>query len=70
MSALLNQDPKQVVAFVSEGLAYRRYEAPDLDPYVSRETLQEMDLDDLVLISLDMILMPMEPSIGSLRAPL
>jgi hypothetical protein len=41
MSAFLNQDPKQVAAFVSECLDYRRFEAPDLDPYVTRETLQE-----------------------------
>ena len=33
-------------AFVSECLDYRRSEAPDLDPYVTRETLQEMGLDD------------------------
>jgi hypothetical protein len=57
---------------VSECLDYRRFEAPDLDPYVTRETLQEMGLDDyrlimmiLLLMSLDMILMPMEPSVGS-----
>jgi hypothetical protein len=35
MSAFLNQDPKQVAAFVSKCLAYRRFEAPDLDPYVT-----------------------------------
>jgi hypothetical protein len=46
MSAFLNQDPRQVAAFVSECLDYRRFEAPDLDPYVTRETLQEMGLDD------------------------
>jgi hypothetical protein len=44
MSAFLNQDPKQVAA--SECLDYRRFEAPDLDPCVTRETLQEMGLDD------------------------
>jgi hypothetical protein len=29
-----------------------RSQAPDLDPYVTRETLQEMSLEDLVLIPL------------------
>jgi hypothetical protein len=38
MSAFLNQDPRQVAAFVSECLDYRRFGAPDLDPYVTRET--------------------------------
>jgi hypothetical protein len=42
----LNQDPIQVAAFVLEFLEYRRFEAPDLNPHVTRETLQEMGLDD------------------------
>jgi hypothetical protein len=73
MSAFLNQDPKQVAAFVSECLDYRRFEAPDLDPFVTRETLQErvwmiivlilfrLIMMILLLMSLDMILMPIEP---------
>jgi hypothetical protein len=76
---VLNQDPKQVAAFVSECLDYRRFEAPDLDPYVTRETLQEMGLDDYRVDTFssdyddtfvdesgyNFSLMPMEPSVGS-----
>jgi hypothetical protein len=31
---------------VLECLDYRRFEAPDLDTYVTGETLQDMSLDD------------------------
>jgi len=40
VSAFMDQDPRKVVAFVSECLDYRRFEAPDLVPYATRETLQ------------------------------
>jgi hypothetical protein len=33
-------------AFVSECLDYRQFETPDFDPHVTRETLQEMGLED------------------------
>jgi hypothetical protein len=36
LSAFLNKNPIQVATFVSECLDYRRLEAPDLDPYVTR----------------------------------
>ena len=41
---LLDQEPRKVAAFVSECLDYRRFEAPDLHPYVTSETLQELGL--------------------------
>jgi hypothetical protein len=61
---------------VSEYLYYRRFEAPDLDPYVTRETLQEMGLDDYRVDTFSFgyddtfvdesryDLMPMEPNVG------
>ena len=38
----MDQEPRRVAAFVSECLDYRRFEAPDLHPYVTSETLQEL----------------------------
>ena len=43
VSAFMDQEPRKVAVFVSECLDYRRFEAPDLHPYVTRETrLQEL----------------------------
>ena len=44
VSTFMNQDPRKVAAFVSDCLDYRRFEAPDLHPYVTSETLQELGL--------------------------
>jgi hypothetical protein len=44
VSAFMNQNPRKVAAFVSECLDYRRFEAPDLLPYATRETLEELGL--------------------------
>ena len=45
VSAFMNQNPRKVAAFVSECLAdYRRFEASDLLPYATRETLEELGL--------------------------
>ena len=44
VSAFMDQEPRKVAAFVSECLDYRRFEAPDLHPYVTSETLQELGL--------------------------
>jgi len=46
VSAFMDQDPRKVAAFVSECLDYRRFEAPDLHPYVTSEMLQELGLAD------------------------
>ena len=77
-----DQEPRKVAAFVSECLDYTRFEAPDLHPYVTSETLQELglveykvdtfssDYDDFVdELLLRLRLMPMEPSLAPLRAP-
>ena len=44
VSAFMDQEPRKVAAFVSECLDYRRFEASDLHPYVTSETLQELGL--------------------------
>ena len=44
VSAFMNQNPRKVAAFVSECLDYRRFEASDLLPYATRETLEELGL--------------------------
>ena len=44
--AFTDQDPRKVAAFVSECLDYRRFEAPDLHPYLTSEMLQELSLAD------------------------
>ena len=44
VGAFMDQEPRKVAAFVSECLDYRRFEAPDLHPYVTSETLQELGL--------------------------
>ena len=41
VSAFMNQNPRKVAAFVSD---YRRFEASDLLPYATRETLEELGL--------------------------
>ena len=46
VSAFMDQDPRKVAAFVSECLDYRRFDAPDLYPYVTSETLQELGLGE------------------------
>ena len=45
MSAFMNQDPKQVAAFVWECMQYRQYEATDLIPYSAPAELEELGLD-------------------------
>jgi hypothetical protein len=43
--AFLNKDPERIAAFLSEPcLDYERCDAPDIDPYFTRETLQQMGL--------------------------
>ena len=44
VSPFMDQDPRKVAALVSECLDYRRFEARDLHPYVTSETLQELGL--------------------------
>jgi hypothetical protein len=44
VSAFMNQNPRKIAAFVSECLDFRRYQAPDLLPYVTRETLEDLGL--------------------------
>ena len=44
VSAFMKQNPRKVAAFVSECLDYRRFEASDLLPYATRETLEELGL--------------------------
>ena len=44
VSAFMDQEPRKVAAFVSECLDYKRFEAPDLHPYVTTETLRELGL--------------------------
>ena len=48
VSAFMDQDPRKVAAFVSEclQLEYSRFDAPDLHPYVTSGTLQELGLGD------------------------
>ena len=41
----MNQDPKQVAAFVWECMQYRQYEATDLIPYSAPAELEELGLD-------------------------
>ena len=80
VSAFMDQEPRKVAAFVSECLDYRHFEAPDLHPYVTSETLQELglveykvdtfssdyaDFVDEFVIELD----AHEPSLAPLRAP-
>ena len=80
VSAFMNQNPRKVAAFVSECLDYRRFEASDLLPYATRETLEELGLVGyqidtfrltmmIILMSLAWCMMPMEPSLAPLRAP-
>ena len=40
----MEQDPRNVGAFVSECSDYRHFEAPDLHPYLTSETLQELGM--------------------------
>jgi hypothetical protein len=49
VSAFMEQDPKMVAAFVWECLEFRRFEAPDLLPYVTREEAERLGLDDYKL---------------------
>ena len=42
--AFMNPNPRMVAAFVSECLDYRCFEASDLLPYATRETLEELGL--------------------------
>ena len=44
VSAFINQNPRKVAAFLSECLDSRRFEASDLLPYATRETLEELGL--------------------------
>ena len=79
VSAFMNQNPRKVAAFVSECLDYRHFEASDLLPYATRETLEELGLVIklirfrltmmIILMSLAWRMMPMEPSLAPLRAP-
>ena len=77
----MNQNPRKVAAFVSECVDYRRFEASDLLPYATRETLEELglvgfqtdtflsDYGLIILMSLAWCMMPMEPSLAPSRAP-
>ena len=42
----MEQEPRKVAAYVWECLEYRRTEAPDLIPYVSRQELEQLGLAD------------------------
>ena len=44
VSAVMNQNPRKVAAFVSEYLYYRRFVSSDLLPYATRGTLEDLDL--------------------------
>lgn len=45
MSAFMNQEPRQVAAFVWECMHYRRHESPDLVPYAAHAELEELGLE-------------------------
>ena len=71
----MDQEPRKVAAFVSDCLdSYRRFEAPDLHPYVTSETLQELGLVEYKVdtFSSDQVpvFLPMEPRLAPYGRPL
>lgn len=48
IKAFMEQDPKHVAAFVWECLEYRRFEVPDLLPYVTRQEADQLGLVDYI----------------------